>query len=340
MKKNIPALIFVALFLTLVLWYLLSARKKTNPPSQPSQQEVVMQTNKSIKQTPGNLNTEKTKVNVGLQEPSHSASQVEWSAWERKMDKQDVHWQYKMPISFYGNVIDDLGQPVAGATIAFGWTDLSSDGTSQRIATSDQSGLFSLTGVTGKSLTVQVNKEGYKLYHSSNRSGFDYSPLSNPDRHYNPDPQNPVQYIMRKNGSKEPLTEINRRFPTSTNQPSIFKLDNDASTSVRIDLLENKNDKYGLIKTWAIRVSVPSGGIQISTNEFPFEAPEDGYISELVMTNNMPKPTIWPGSYEGGEFFVKTPAGYGRVHLQMLVGATHLSIVSYFNPSGSRNLEP
>lgn len=270
------------------------------------------------------------------QAPLQGSSEAEKWAWWNEMSKKDRFFEYKMPISFYGKVVDDSDQPVSGANIAFSWTDLSSEGTSQKNAISDALGYFSLTGATGKTLTVQVGKEGYKNYFSNNRNGFEYAMFAH-SNYYQPNSGNPVVFRLRKNRPKEQLLIIDRDFPISTDQPLIFSLASDSSANVKFELLENKNAKDG---AWSMRVSAPEGGVQISVEEFPFEAPEEGYSTSLVATNGMPKSPTWPGPYQGGEFYIKTPSGYGRVHLQMLASATHLSIVSYYNPSGSRNLEP
>lgn len=339
MKKNILVLIFIAVVTAIILLCLFNA-KGPAPLIHPSQLETAMQTNALTTQAFSQQRTIITNENLLLQEPPRSAPPAEWGAWEREMDKRDPYWQYKLPISFYGKVIDEVGQPISGANIAFSWTDLSQEGTSQQNALSDTSGLFSLTGVTGKSLTVQVSKEGYKLYHSSNRSGFDFSSLSMPERHYSPDPHSPVQYVMRKNGLKEPLIQVNRKFSASTNQPTIFNLGGDDSTSIKIELLQNNSEKAGQSGAWSMRINVPNGGVQVSTNEFPFEAPETGYETEIRVDRGVAKPETWPNPYLGGEFFIKVGNSYGRLHLQMIEGSPHLSVISYFNPSGSRNLEP
>ena len=60
-----------------------------------------------------------------------------------------------MPISFYGKVVDEDGQPVSGATASFIWTDMSAKGTSTVESVSDQQGLFLLDAVQGKRLQVR-----------------------------------------------------------------------------------------------------------------------------------------------------------------------------------------
>src|SRR5438128_2385625 len=69
---------------------------------------------------------------------------------------EDPLSDWRTPIQFYGKVVDESGQPVAGATVHFAWNDLSPEGTSRSETESDADGLFSLTGKTGKILTIQI----------------------------------------------------------------------------------------------------------------------------------------------------------------------------------------
>ena len=82
--------------------------------------------------------------------------------WARRERDKEADW--KVPIRFYGRVVDQDRQPVSGATVHFQWTDLSKQGTSEADTVSDEGGNFSLTGARGKNLGVYVTKHG--LLHS------------------------------------------------------------------------------------------------------------------------------------------------------------------------------
>ena len=66
------------------------------------------------------------------------------------MDKADPDFQWKMPIEFYGIVVDQLGDPVANATVVFGRTTVVGPlpDPEQRVL-SGSDGRFELTGVQG-----------------------------------------------------------------------------------------------------------------------------------------------------------------------------------------------
>jgi hypothetical protein len=81
--------------------------------------------------------------------------------WWKQMKKRDPKFEWKMPINFYGKVLDQANQPVHGASVRFQWTDMSAAGTTEKFTTTDAQGMFSLTGEKGKNLGVYVSKSGY-----------------------------------------------------------------------------------------------------------------------------------------------------------------------------------
>lgn len=100
-----------------------------------------------------------------------------WKGYEAKR-KLDPSSEWRTPIEFFGKVVDEKEQPVAGALIEFAWTGTpekyGGDGVGKRTLTSDSNGMFSLTGVGGKGMTVYVSKEGY--YRRSESNGwFEYA---------------------------------------------------------------------------------------------------------------------------------------------------------------------
>jgi len=88
-----------------------------------------------------------------------SLSQAEIGAEVTRRDRSDPKWEWKVPIQFYGKVVDENLSPVRDAKVNFQWTDLS-HGTSEADSVSDVQGNFSLAGVQGKRLFVHVTKPG------------------------------------------------------------------------------------------------------------------------------------------------------------------------------------
>jgi hypothetical protein len=252
------------------------------------------------------------------------------------MRQRDKRFEWKMPIEFYGRVLDDREQPVSGATVSTEWTDLSKEGSSERILLTDAAGLFSLTGITGKNLGVRVKKDGYKPYHA-NRSSYEYAAYFEREWHV-PDRNKPVIFRLRKNRKTEPLIKREFLLPVEIGQPATFAMDPKSPDAPKVvfELLTNAQIRD---RQWSARISVPSGGLQATLEEFPFEAPESGYETSVFSDYNTPKPVGFHGGAQGGVFFVHNQKGYGRVELKMISGTIDTRVISFWNPSGSRNLE-
>lgn len=306
---------------------------KKAPPVPPS---IVVTANKKALAEPVTLVPEQ-KAFAEVVPPPRTTDKEKLHQWWLAMSKLDKNFEWKMPIEFYGKVIDDQGQPVGNANVNFQWTDLSQKGTSEYNTFSDARGLFQLTGVKGKNLGVRVRKEGYKHYYSGTRFGFEYAAYFEESYHV-PDPSYPVIFRLRKNREAEPLVMREVRLPLQIGSATAFSLSrNDQNAAkVIIELLTNAPLRE---KQWSARISVPGGGLQSTLEEFPYEAPVSGYQPALVTDYATPKPIGVDGGYQGGVFFVQTPKGYGRIEIKMMPGNNYARISSFWNPSGSRNLE-
>jgi hypothetical protein len=306
------------------VWVWSAMRKAPNPPPAAPESRLV---STLIGLTPGSA----------VEPPPRTSDPEELQRWWQTMRQRDRRFEWKMPIEFYGLVIDDQGQPVEGAKIRFQWTDLSPEGTSESTMFSNNSGLFQLSGAKGKNLGVEVRKEGYKHYFTGTQFSFEYAAYSEKSFHV-PDRNNPVIFRLRKNRKTEPLIKREVTLPIAIGSPATFAMDpkNPDAPKVVFELLTNAQIRD---KQWSARISVPGGGLQATLEEFPFEAPESGYETSVFSDYNTPKPVALGGSYEGGVFFVHNSKGYGRVEILTIPGKKVAWLTSFWNPSGSRNLE-
>ena len=262
--------------------------------------------------------------------------------------KADPQYEWKTSIEFYGKVIDQEGKAVAGATADVIWTDMSANGSSHMEATSDAAGLFSITGIRGKHMTVQVNKAGYYRQLTDAKSAFEYAGFWEPSYHI-PDKGKPVIFRLWKKGEGVALVHLG---PTlfgvkPDGIPAVFDLASGrknigrGDVSVRITKGAKSASKQF---DWEVTLeAVGSGaGIIESKEEFMTAAPEGGYQS------------IWKFSQKAGaekyqsemqsKFFVKTAGGqFARIEVRVLPeynDAAAVDLVSDFNPKpGDRNLE-
>jgi hypothetical protein len=157
----------------------------------------------------------------------------------RRRDRQDSKWEWKIPITFYGKVVDENGQPIATADVAFQWTNLSAKGTQGRQAQSDAQGLFSIDNVTGKRLVVRVSKLGYYASDSRNRFSFEYA---NPfeEIFHRPNPNNPVLFYLRK---QRPAAHVASK--------SVEMVLSGDGTPLKLDLLSGKISPSGQVEVQA-----------------------------------------------------------------------------------------
>ncbi|MFA5190167.1 MAG: carboxypeptidase-like regulatory domain-containing protein [Verrucomicrobiia bacterium] len=263
--------------------------------------------------------------------------------WKTARDA-DSKFQWRIPISFYGKVVDENGKPVGEAKIEFGWTDISYEGSSKRHVLSDSNGLFSLTGVRGKRLTVEVGKDGYHELRSQNPFAFEYADYFG---FFRPDPAHPVVFHLLKANIAEPMVQRDCKV--------VLKLD---GSPVYLNVLTGKTGQAGQMEIrkwraetwqedrrnglkfdWRVLLRIPDGGFIDVGKEMPFTAPATGYSPEFDI--NLPKRSqTWATAVTRKMCFVfGNPPRYGRMKLDA-DGIDHsVYIELWINPSGSRNLE-
>jgi hypothetical protein len=261
------------------------------------------------------------------------------------VDKSLDDW--RTPIEFYGRVVDENTNPVAGAQVGFGCNDISKTGTSNYETTSDDKGGFSIKGIKGKLLSVNITKEGY--YSSKQDNG--YYTYAGDNINFVPDQSNPIVFHLRKKGVGEPLVLTD--FPVGIGQ--IAQLHHDG-TPVELNLLNGTQAPAGSgqlklelwrdisdIKKqpfdWKLQLSMFGGGLIPTDDEFAFQAPESGYQPSLVIdmpATNQP----WMGEVRS-KYYIQLPDGkYGRIDFYLLPYNGVFTLHSAINPDGSRNLEP
>lgn len=253
--------------------------------------------------------------------------------WLNEMIKTDPYFEYKAPISFYGKVVDESGNPIERVAVKISWTDANKQtGASSRAVMSDANGLFSIKDVHGISLSVMdMDKEGYTKSIAQNKFLFKYGWFPDPSYH-SPDSNNPVTFVMHKSGPTESLIRRERMEAQLGPDQSRFFPIGSGDIFVKVERLsaESPDTKY-----WNARVTIPNGSLQLTTEEFPNQAPEDGYTNEFVITNG-----ISVRGSQGGTFYVKTAMGYGKVMIYYIPNMPWIYVESWFNPNpNSRNLE-
>ena len=337
-KRNLALVLSAIMIVALAMLWLW---RRVPSSSRVQQRPVVMQFNTPRPTSPqANITPETTMARQmpgGPLEPSDPR----WK--EREMKRRiDPQYEWKMPINFYGRVVDENEQPVSGASIAAQWSDLSPNGATTETSVSDNQGFFSITGKTGRGITILISKDGYYTPKRQQIS-FDYAGFWEAD-YYVPDPNNPVLFHIRKKNQGEALSsgEIRPTIPAD-GTPVRFDLLNGGRVSpdgqLEIAAVTNTEKYPPRIFNWRATILVPGGGLIEHNAEFPFEAPEDGYQPSVGfdMPTNAPD---WKPLIEKSYFIeFGSPPRYGRIQVQINGGSQKASVSYWVNPSGSRNLE-
>jgi hypothetical protein len=243
---------------------------------------------------------------------------------------------------FYGKVIDQYGQPVAGADVSVEVNLTIGRGGTQKNQT-DAAGLFQFTGLRGQSLNITPGKKGFLI---SGR-GLGLKGLNGSDT----GPNNRAVYTMWKLRGAEPM--IATAFPVGMGK--ITQLHHDG-TPVELDLLKGTqvpagsgqlklefwrdiSNKNARTFDWKLQLSTPQGGLAETREEFAFQAPESGYQPSIVI--DMPATNQnWQGEVRS-KYYIRLPDGkYGRIDFYLLPFNGVFTVQSAINPTGSQNLEP
>lgn len=256
-------------------------------------------------------------------------------------------------IEFYGKVIDQQGSAIPDVKVTGSviYNSGRGSGVQEAHTTTDAEGLFSFTGMKGRTFDYHLEKVGYQTMPEGD--AFDYTELVPENKRHHPDPRNPVVLKMWKHQAAEPLVHYERKY---------FPLPADG-TSVRIDLLTGKQVATGgdlVIAVshvvlprgatpepqfdWRAHMEIAGGGLLESRQRLMYLAPEDGYAPRLTLDMLADKPD-WTNTVDRN-YYLKTRGDlFARmeVHLnanQRGYDPSYAMLQWWLNPKpGSRNLE-
>jgi hypothetical protein len=342
MRKLVPLILCVSLAaVCFLLWFGRSSEPKSTQSGSAAVATNEGQPDEAV-QVPAQTSSTKTRTDASTTLPVTDSV-----ATNVFMQRALAEWQ--APIDFYGRVLDESSNAVAGAQVQFSWMETpSEDGERKDTTESDSAGLFSLNGKRGASLQVLVNKEGY--YASRQGSDiFHYAVMGT----FTPDAQNPVVFFLRKRGQGQPLLHVGgiglhkmRDYLLDPNgKPTEVSLRDgraviEGQGDIKVELhngkaIENLPSRI----TWQCKVTVLGGGLIQTQEEFPFLAPEAGYNNSDDWSIDA---TNWTEQVEK-VYYVKLRDGiYGRATVRVIATSrkAFFRMESFVNPSGSPNLEP
>jgi hypothetical protein len=336
-KIFLSALLILVAVLVL-LWFV--RPKPRQMSSSPEGAQVV--TDRSKPATASETRTGAKPVSSNAPASSELVEQRDLKGVRTDIENAAMTQLWKMPITFYGVVIDQNTNPVPDAQIHFAWTDLSPTRRSETNTQSDANGLFGLSGVTGRGLEVRVSKAGY---YASRRgtTAFDYGDNYQPDG-------NPVLFLLHKHGTGADL--ITSRYGVTPDFPVSAPRD---GTPVLVDLLHRKFGAEGQLEikqvkpeyldakkatAWRFRMEIKDGGLLEHNDEFPFEAPQNGY-QPVVDFDFKLGATNWTTMLSRHYYIAfGQPRRYGWLKVETRIGSGGATLEYAINPDGSRYLEP
>ena len=261
------------------------------------------------------------------------------------MEKSDPDFEWKMPIDFYGKVIDQFGDPVSQAEVEAGWTTVVGPVPDPKTNFfTDRNGSFAIAGIQGKRLSIGISKTGYQ-YTSNSTGSFEYAAFYDNLFHI-PDPNHPVIFRLHKLVDAEPLYVFSPYGEIDVGGGPLIldatkgKIGSDGNLSFSIVLGAGTN-QYGSDFTLSV-TALNGSGLVTSEEEFLTKAPQSGYQKTLTVTHKVNDPDYRPE--QTLRFYVKTRdntyAAMGvKVSLRRDQKRADFEAGIYYNPSGSPNLE-
>lgn len=256
------------------------------------------------------------------------------------------------PITFYGKVVDEAGNPVPFADVEYSFANKVMANGSTAKTQADASGCFKLSG-HGIAVGLSVRKEGYYPLGEQSAGNFVYSDVAGPLSVYD-DPKKPALFVLKKRGTVEPLLVFERKKfdPTKTNLPVFL----DLSTGLVVEIENKSTVKFetqldqAAMQTpsfdgddpvsWKCTLSVTGGGVKVREGELDFVAPEDGYQASDIIDMPASLGDKWIGGIFRSYFIKLSNGNYARIDVRYSMGPVSvIKVTGYYNPAGSRNLE-
>jgi hypothetical protein len=261
-------------------------------------------------------------------------------------------------INFWGKVVDQNQRLIGGVKVQYTYS--TEHGNLSRSAwgeqkihkgevTTDAAGIFAIHGIKGHTLTIEsLVKEGYK-YESRGVKVYDYY-RDKAFEKFTPEQARPVVFVMVNKAAAEPLISYGGAFGKTLRLPgdgtparwSLWRGQPDPNGELKLTLKREPPviARVGQSVNWSAKVEVIDGGIvEASPDEPLYQAPAEGYVSELDYSKVEQKHGVPARS-----FYIKTADGkYGRIELDLYAddeGPTARCLIkASMNPSGSQNLE-
>jgi hypothetical protein len=333
-SQKISLLGAALLAVSFLFWWRLSSRNST--PSASSGESKITDSSNAGRSPAKSATATQTS-------PSATHSSVSVETQQRKFIDA-----FNSPITFFGQVVDQNGVAVVAADVRFAANDSAFGGKpSQYMAKSDNEGRFSISGIKGISLAVEVSKAGYRIVPAADNrvtsSGvFNYG-LSSTRAKHQPDPGNPVRFVLHKLVPSEALYKVpSKDYPIAQDgSPLVISLDPAGIHQVMLRCWSN-GEQGQQQYDWRAEVAPINGGL-LAKEDLSFEAPTSGYTAKdsIDMSASLSRQQ-WDSSVEKSYFLRFEDGFFGTAKVQIHSRGDHfVTWESSLNATrGSTNLEP
>jgi hypothetical protein len=339
MRRKIVIFLAIILGIALILWVLFLQKRKSLTTS--TKDSTTVQTVPSQKTQLLTSGSQQVQTNL----IANNVRNDELKEYFQKL-KQDPTYEWKLPINFFGRVLDESNEPIAGADIHFGWNSITANGVASDETLDSKSselGLFELRDKKGDPLSVSVSKQGYY----PKTEYFWYNPDRGPFR---PDQNNPFVFHLHKKGPGVNLItsqngmspDLHAPIPRDGTPTKVDLMHQTVGATGQMILSEIKPEyKYWQQATqWSFNVEIPDGGFIGENDEYPYEAPTGGYQS-IIEFDFQKSSADWKTGINTNLYIeFGNPPLYGRLQIKTGIYSGGATLTYAINPNGSRDLEP
>lgn len=277
----------------------------------------------------------------------------------RKMplDLESLISRLNTSIKVYGRVVDQFGDPVAGANVRLNPINRLQDSYGKKTVITDSDGRFSADDLYGKSLGITAEKEGYlripALSSRSSTAMLSYERGASGTGDQFSVSSNPIILELIKIGPTEPMVHVDKKRWKLALDGSLQMIALDSMEGQGVHQIEFRfrsnthireipgNNAYTPFD-WSFEIRVPGGGLVWDESDAKFEAPASGYkeVVRYEYPATMPRDE-WK-RVQRGRYFVRFPDNtFGRIQFDIDGGSDRrpLYMESWLNLTpGSRNL--
>ena len=284
--------------------------------------------------------------NTGHQNAAHDDLVKERIQLLENMKRADPNYQLKIPLEFYGKVLDQHDQPVAGAKVEIGLNVADEKGSNDRELVSHIDGTFSLTGIKGERVYVDINvPEGYTCGKKGNSGSYNYA-IPGIFNFHVPDPNQPVIFKLWKYKKPEPMHHWQLASKVKTDGTvGWFDLTSGKAGAggLGVSVVDHDTGDANVVHvTYKLLCGVGCGVLETKDDPM-FTPPDAGYQKEIIHELHWKQGEIT--RTEAGKFRFyyhgddgKYAAAEAEIHFNT-PKSCDVALFIHQNPSGSRNLE-